>query len=250
MNIENILLSIFPPLFTPPPPVGTKNEAERIAWLERTLQKLPIGDRILDAGAGELQFKKFCSHLNYVAQDFGRYDGKGDGKSLQTEDWEQSNLDIVSDIINIPEPDNSFDDIMCVEVLEHLPDPTLAIKEFSRLLKASGKLILTAPFCSLTHFSPFHFFSGFNTYWYEKHLADYGFKIIEIEQNGNYFEYLGQELRRLESIAEKYTTESVLKKYNAKAIGQVLNFLQKCTENDIGSKDVLCFGCFVLAEKI
>jgi ubiquinone/menaquinone biosynthesis C-methylase UbiE len=184
-----------------------------------------------------------------VAQDFGRYDGKGDGKSLQTKSWDQSNIDIISDITNIPVADSFFDDIMCIEVLEHLPNPVLAIKEFSRLLKSGGKLIITAPFCSLTHFSPFHFSTGFNTYWYEKHLTSYGFTIIEIEQNGNYFEYLGQELRRLESIAKKYTNQSVLKEYNAISVTQVLNFLQKCTENDIGSKELLCFGCFILAEK-
>jgi ubiquinone/menaquinone biosynthesis C-methylase UbiE len=214
------------------------------------LQKLPAGDKILDAGAGELQFKKFCSHLNYVAQDFGRYDGKGDGKSLQPEIWDRSNLDIISDITNIPVPDNFFDDIMCIEVLEHLPNAVLAIKEFSRLLKSGGKLIITAPFCSLTHFSPFHFSSGFNIYWYEEHLTSYGFKIIEIEQNGNYFEYLGQEIRRLESIAKKYTNQSVLRDYSAKLVTQMLIFLQKCTENDVGSRELLCFGCFVLAEKI
>ncbi|MDO9324535.1 MAG: methyltransferase domain-containing protein, partial [Methanoregula sp.] len=139
------------------------------------MKKIPPGSRILDAGAGEQQYKKFCTHLNYVSQDFAQYDGKGDGKALQTQKWETSNIDIVSDITTIPEPDTSFDAIMCIEVFEHLPEPIIAIKEFSRLLKPDGHLILTSPFCSLTHMAPYHFYPGYNRYFYEKHLADNGF---------------------------------------------------------------------------
>ena len=60
------------------PAVGTQNQAMREHWLETTLAALPAGARILDAGAGELQYKRFCGHLAYVSQDFGKYDGKGD----------------------------------------------------------------------------------------------------------------------------------------------------------------------------
>ena len=166
---------------------GTNNEANRLRWLEAALKKIPAGSRILDAGAGELDKKKFCSHLNYVSQDFGQYDGKGDGKGLQTKGWDNSKLDIVSDITSIPEPDASFDAIMCIEVFEHIPDPIAAVKEFSRLLRTGGHLIITAPFCSATHFAPYHFSTGFNRYFYEKHLTENGFVISEINENGDFF---------------------------------------------------------------
>src|SRR5262245_62187810 len=98
--------------------VGTHNERTRVAWIERTLKRIPAGARILDAGAGQRQFKRFCGHLQYVAQDFAQYDGRGDGLGLQTGAWDQAGLDIVSDITSIPEPDRSFDAIMCTEVFE------------------------------------------------------------------------------------------------------------------------------------
>ncbi|MRR34854.1 class I SAM-dependent methyltransferase, partial [bacterium] len=122
--------------------VGTRNEDARTSWIEKTLTAMPEGLRILDAGAGERRYEKFCSHLSYVAQDFGRYDGTGDGRGLQQGTWDQSRLDIVSDIADIPEPDASFDAILCTEVFEHLPDPLSAIREFRRLLKPDGLLIL------------------------------------------------------------------------------------------------------------
>lgn len=61
------------------PRVGTFNESSRVAWIEQTLQNIPAGARLLDAGAGERQFERFCNHLNYVAQDFAQYDGQGNG---------------------------------------------------------------------------------------------------------------------------------------------------------------------------
>ena len=137
--------------------VGTRNLEAREKWLKKTLKKVPSGSKILDAGAGELRYKKFCSHLNYVSQDFGQYNGGGDGRGLQKKRWDNSKLDIVSDITKIPAKDNAFDAIMCIEVLEHLPRPIKAIEEFARILKPKGKLILTAPFCSLTHFAPYYF---------------------------------------------------------------------------------------------
>ena len=152
----------------------------------------------------EQKFKNFCTHLKYVSQDFSKYNGKGDGKGLQTKDWDDNNLDIISDIINIPEPDESFNAIMCVEVFEHLPKPILAVKEFSRLIKDGGYLIITAPFCSLTHYSPYHFYTGYNRYFYETHLQKHNFEILEIESNGNYFEYIAQELIKIPSVSKKY----------------------------------------------
>ena len=41
--------------------------------------------------------------------------------------------------------DDTFDAIICIEVLEHIPFDERAVKEFSRILKAGGMLIVTGP---------------------------------------------------------------------------------------------------------
>jgi len=228
--------------------VGTYNESTRQLWLEQTLKQVPEGSRILDAGAGELQFKRFCSHLKYVSQDFAQYNGKGNASGLQMGAWDQSKLDIVSDITAIPEPDNSFDAIMCIEVFEHLPNPLLALKEFARLLRPGGQLILTAPFCSLTHFAPFHFYSGFNRYFYETHLSSLGLDIVEIQQNGNFFEFLAQELRRIGFVTEKYTHKRITL-FEKIFIKLFLLIIAKYSARDTGSAEILNFGYHVRAVK-
>ncbi len=229
--------------------VGTNNESNRQGWLVQTLQKIPAGYRILDAGAGTQQFKYLCAHLVYVSQDFGKYDGKGNNAGLHTGDFDYKEIDIVSDITDIPEPEKSFDAIMCTEVLEHLPSPALAIKEFARLLREDGHLIITAPFCSLTHFAPYHYATGFSRYFYEYHLAKHGFQIIEIKANGSYFDYLAQEIRRLDSIANKYAN-SGLNILEKTFVVFLLLALRRLNEEDNGSDELLCFGYHIHAKKV
>ncbi len=228
--------------------VGKNNAKNRIAWLKNSLAALKPGLRILDAGAGERHFERFCTHLNYVAQDFGQYDGTGDGAGLHKGEWNNAGLHIVSDITNIPEPDASFDAILCVEVLEHLPEPVSALQEFARLLKPKGELIITAPFCSLTHFSPYHFATGFNRYFYEHHLPKLGFEVAEIAPNGNYFEYLAQELRRIKSVSVRYSGLR-LHHWERFGIWLVLNALDRFSACGASSAELLNFGYHVRASR-
>lgn len=225
------------------------NEKPRQKWVAEKLRSLPAGYRILDAGAGERQYAKYCSHLKYVAQDFAQYEGTGDGKGLQTTTWNQVGLDIISDIVSIPEPDASFDAILCTEVFEHIPDPLAALSSLSRLLKRGGILILSAPFCSLTHFSPYFYTTGFSINWYKKHLEDNGFEIIEMVQNGNFPLYMKQELDRIPFIAEKYASMS-LRPQEEVAIRIIQSLLSRMNLRDAGSHELLCFGVHVLAKKI
>lgn len=118
--------------------VGKTNKLNRDLWIEKTLSEIPPDLRILDAGAGELQYKNFCKHLEYVSQDFGQYNGIEDNAGLQTQEWNNKKFDIVSDITHIPVTDSSFDVIMCIEVFEHIPEPISAIKEFGRILSRGG----------------------------------------------------------------------------------------------------------------
>ena len=128
------------------------NLNERTEWVTRQLQNLPRGSLLLDAGCGSQQFRVFCDHLNYKGQDFGQYvvdekkmigaeeRGLGSGSEYQ-----YGELDYVGDIWDINETDASFDAILCTEVFEHIPHPIETVKEFSRLIKPGGTLILTAP---------------------------------------------------------------------------------------------------------
>jgi ubiquinone/menaquinone biosynthesis C-methylase UbiE len=227
---------------------GTTNESFRHQWIEQALKNIPAGKRLLDAGAGECPYRKHCAHLEYVSQDFAQYTGDGQ-TGLQTGTWDNSQLDIVSDITSIPVDDHSFDAVMCTEVLEHVPDPVSAIRELARIVKPGGTLIITAPFASLTHFAPYHFCSGFNRFFFEHHLPKLGFEITELTTNGNYFEYIAQELWRIKHVAARYSSKKVniLEKV---IIHGVLFILRKLSKADKGSAELLAYGIHLTARKL
>jgi SAM-dependent methyltransferase len=222
-----------------------RNEENRQAWLAKVLARVPAGARILDAGAGELRNKALCAHLKYVSQDFCQYDGRGDDSGLQPGAWDTSKIDLVCDITAIPEPDESFDAILCSEVLEHIPEPTRALDEFARLLKPGGVLILTAPFASLVHLAPYHYVTGFSRYWYQYHLPLRGFRIEELSPNGDWFAYCEQELKRLGSMARRYGDWSWPLAYVLGLLGAVFFRLRRGEQ----ASDLACFGWHCVAVK-
>ena len=228
--------------------VGTRNAATRDTWVAEVLASLPAGALLLDAGAGECQYKKHCGHLKYVAQDVAIYDGRGE-VGLQTGSWDFSQIDIVSDITAIPESDDSFDAVLCTEVLEHLPDPIRALDEMARLLRPGGTFIITAPFWSLTHFAPYHYATGFNRYFYEIHLGRLGFDIVEMTPNGNFFECVGQELRRVPEMAQRFAGGKRPTRIELAATQIVLRMLERMSIRDTGSPEMLHFDYQVRAVK-
>ncbi len=56
-----------------------------------------------------------------------------------------NNTYLVSDALNQPFEDNSFDTITAMEVIEHLSDPVAFIEEIKRLLKPNGRVYITTP---------------------------------------------------------------------------------------------------------
>jgi SAM-dependent methyltransferase len=221
---------------------GRNNEERRLAWLKHALSQVAPNSRLLDVGAGELRNKPYCSHLTYVSQDFCQYEGQGDGVALQTGKWDTTRIDLVSDITAIPAPDASFDVVLCTEVLEHVPDPLAALRELVRLVRPGGMIIITAPFCSLTHFAPYHYASGLSKYWFMKHLSELGFSSVEATPNGGWLDFVAQEVWRLPWIGRTYSSW---------ALGwlalPVLGIMRLMKASVGGSFELLTFGWQVVA---
>jgi ubiquinone/menaquinone biosynthesis C-methylase UbiE len=227
---------------------GRNNQQSRLKWIGTQLAQIPCGQTVLDAGAGEQKNKIFCSHLNYVSQDFCEYKGQGNNSGLQTGLWDTSKIDIISDITAIPVPDEVYDVIILTEVLEHLPRPIEALKELFRVLKRGGRIIITAPFCSLTHFAPYHYSTGFSKYWYEYHLPEIGFNQVAISANSGWIDYVAQEIWRIPFIGRRYSI-GFLGWLALLAALPVLGLLRLMKIFDRGSDELLTFGFHVMAKK-
>ena len=53
---------------------------------------------------------------------------------------------VIGDLTNAPFKDKTFDQIISLDTLEHIKDDDIVFREFARMLKPSGKLILSVPY--------------------------------------------------------------------------------------------------------
>ncbi|MFH1367168.1 MAG: class I SAM-dependent methyltransferase [Patescibacteria group bacterium] len=110
--------------------------------------ELSEGLKILDAGCGaglleEKIFTKNIPHLKIEALDFSEkmihYAKKRIGKMLNV-NYVTASLDE-----KLPYDDNFFDRVVTINVLFAVSNPFLVLKEFHRVLKNSGKIVIVDP---------------------------------------------------------------------------------------------------------
>lgn len=106
-------------------------------------------------------------------------------------DWANSLHDTKADIIaDLNQPlsieSQSFDSIVSFEVLEHLCEPQMMLKEANRILKKGGVLILSMPFQWWVHEEPWDY-QRFTRYGLEYQLKKAGFTDIIIEERTGFW---------------------------------------------------------------
>jgi SAM-dependent methyltransferase len=65
--------------------------------------------------------------------------------SYVTLDIDSPLADVHADVTELPFADDSFDLVVCLHVLEHVPDDRKAIREFYRVLRPGGRAVLQVP---------------------------------------------------------------------------------------------------------
>lgn len=114
---------------------------------------LEPGDLVLDmgAGAGRHAFEVYRRGAHIVALDYSLADLKDCSGLFQAMEeageapagthWATINGDGTA----LPFGDDTFDVIICSEVMEHIPDDSAAAAELARVLKPGGLLAVTVP---------------------------------------------------------------------------------------------------------
>jgi SAM-dependent methyltransferase len=110
------------------------------------------GDTVLDVGCGEgrhsIQAYKSaqCTLFSLDLEQKNAIKTKFFLKLLDEETHHRSHwLSLRADAVAMPFPDGYFDKVICSEVLEHILNDRLAIKEFRRILKDNGILAVSVP---------------------------------------------------------------------------------------------------------
>ena len=116
----------------------------RYELVRRQLESLGRTRRVLDVGCGDAylitQIKEVCEAIYGVDTEFRAV--KLARQMLKS----SANCHVVqSDCYRLPFKDNHFDVVVLTDVIEHLTNPIVCLREVSRVLGKSGVLILTTP---------------------------------------------------------------------------------------------------------
>lgn len=146
--------------------------------LEQQIKKYAgrVAGDILDVGAGRIsRYRHLFSCRKYIAMDAVSGDG----------------IDVVGRAEAIPFPDGSFDGIICTQVLGDIEYPAAAMREFFRVLREGGCVLLTESFFGELHDEPRDYWR-FTKFGLQKMFAEVGFREITIDRRGGYFSVLAQ----------------------------------------------------------
>ncbi len=112
-------------------------------------------------------------------------------KNWITSDYDvRAKVDIRCDGQNLPFRDNLFDTIICIDVIEHVPNPQQMIKELVRVLKPGGILILSTPFFFYMHESP-NDYTRFSKFGLINLIENNKMSVIDLKPTGGIISTLG-----------------------------------------------------------
>ena len=133
--------------------------------LKKQFKRLKKG-KVLDVGSSISPYKHLIPYTKYVRLDIDPH----------------SKPDLVCDLHKIKWKSEDFDTIIATEVMEHLREPHVAIKEIYRVLKKGGRAILSTRFIYPVHAVPYDYFRYTESSL--RHLFK-DFKKVEIIPHGN-----------------------------------------------------------------
>jgi SAM-dependent methyltransferase len=129
--------------------------------------------RVLDAGGGPAA--KYRDLISAVAGEYVCLDAKAGG-----------HVDVVGDVLAMPFESDSFDTVVCNQVIEHVSDPDRLISESFRVVKVGGYALFTAPFMQPVHADPDDF-RRYTAVGLAHALRQHGFEVVHAGGYGGFW---------------------------------------------------------------
>ncbi len=201
--------------------------------LDALVKEHATPDLVLDLGSGKSPYKAFFPN------------------SISLDTHPESGADLLADALKLPISDEQFNQVICLELLEHVQDPQKCIDEIYRVLRPNGKLILSTRFVFSIHHAPSDYFR-FTRYGL-RHLLK-NFEIVSIEAETTNFETLAVILQRIvfqsEFRFDAFTSTALL------IVAKTLSVLDYLIIRQFGQRsrkteepEVIASGYFVVCRK-
>lgn len=130
---------------------------------------------VLDVGAADRWIeRRLPEHVTYIALD---YPPTGN-------DMYHAKPDVFADGTRLPFADNSIDNVVCLEVIEHVRDAGTLLREIARVLRSGGHAWLSMPFMYPVHDAP-HDYRRYTTHGLRRELELAGLQVAWIRQTGH-----------------------------------------------------------------
>lgn len=104
--------------------------------------------RLLDLGCGEKPYKLIYEETCESSI----------GVDVETCKHDQKQVDVFASADNLPFEKDSFDTVLCTNVLEHVANMEEAFREIERVIIQGGRLIVAVPFLYPVHEAPYDFY--------------------------------------------------------------------------------------------
>jgi SAM-dependent methyltransferase len=233
-------------------------------WLELRHLRAAVGSlateargRLLDVGVGERPWGALFEQrvTRYVGLEYppvADHLSPGVWRALERL---RGIVDVFGDGARLPFRDGTFDTLLAVEVLEHVPDPSLCVAEFARVLEPGGRLLLTVPFTAARHQLPFDY-ARFTAEGVALLLERHGFQIERLSQRGNSASVVGTTLAHF--LLRTFAASSVLKdgsvtvsRWRGLLVMPLIALVQMAfaLAGRMTRDDALCLGHTVVARK-
>jgi len=124
---------------------------------------------LLDAGCGEKPYSLIYDELVE----------KSIGCDVEHCIHDQSSVDVYATLDKLPFENDTFDTILCTNVLEHVAENVKSFSELSRVLKSNGCIIAIIPFLYPLHEQPYDFYR-YTVYGLKHLMKQNGLNILHI----------------------------------------------------------------------
>ncbi len=136
--------------------------------------------RMLDIGCGTKPYESLCQVEEYIGLEI---DGVKNRKKEHADFYYDGNV--------MPFENSSFDSVLINQVLEHVFNPNVFLKEVNRVVKKDGLLLVTVPFVWDEHEQPFDY-ARYSSFGLKHILSQHGFEILEHRKSNNGIEVIFQ----------------------------------------------------------
>jgi|SRR3989344_2094358 len=152
INIKNSFITRLGFKILGVPHIGIRIRARKI--IKNSKNKI---NSLLDAGCGTGAYSFYFSHK---ADRINAVDISKEKINYLNKENIFRNINFsIADLCSLPFSKNSFDEIICSDVLEHIKNDKKAISELARVLKKDGILLITVPYKSKSNMKSYKQFN-------------------------------------------------------------------------------------------